>query len=355
MPRSPRIQFENAVYHIMARGDRREPIVYSDEDRETFVRTLAQACQKTGWEVFAWVLMDNHYHLALRTPKANLVEGMTWFQNTFTRRINTSNGLWGHLFGGRYKAILVENEELSSSSSRVWSDYLTQLIDYIHLNPARAGLVDGCEISTLDYGWSSLSHGYGKPPTKRPAWLKVQEGLNLLGESDTARGRRRYVERLDQWAKTEREEEDEVGAIEGQTLQSTLKRGWYWGSQEFRETILSRFGKESGEMAHRDNRSSRFAKDYGLRQAEGILREGLKHFGMSEEQLVKVVRGDMRRAAIAWRIWRETTVPQKWLVERFGLKSAANASHVVRRFEKQATGKWEKEMEEWIEISKHVA
>jgi REP element-mobilizing transposase RayT len=73
----------------MARGDRREPIVYSDEDRETFVRTLAQACQKTGWEVFARVLMDNHYHLALRTPKANLVEGMTWFQNTFTRRINT--------------------------------------------------------------------------------------------------------------------------------------------------------------------------------------------------------------------------------------------------------------------------
>jgi hypothetical protein len=163
------------------------------------------------------------------------------------------------------------------------------------------------------------------------------------------------VERLDQWARAESEEEKPVGEIEGQSLQSTLKRGWYWGSQEFRETILARFGKEAGEMEHRDNRSSRFAKDHGLRQAEEILREGLIHFGMSEEQLVKVVRGDLRRAAIASRIWRETTVSQKWLVERFGLKSAANASHVVRRFEKQSTGKLDDELREWIEMSKHVA
>src|SRR6056297_1587568 len=120
MPRMPRIEYEGAVYHVMARGDHREPIVYSDEDREIFVQTLGQACERTGWEIFAWVLMDNHYHVAMRTPEPNLVEGMRWFQNAFTRRINTRNQLWGHLFGGRYKSILVENDSIESSRRQSW-------------------------------------------------------------------------------------------------------------------------------------------------------------------------------------------------------------------------------------------
>ena len=98
MPRQPRIEFENAIYHVMARGDRREPIVFDDDDRSMFVATLGQACGRTGREVFAWVLLDNHYHLVVRTPNANLVDGMRWFQNAFTRRINVKNELWGHLF-----------------------------------------------------------------------------------------------------------------------------------------------------------------------------------------------------------------------------------------------------------------
>lgn len=69
----------------------------------------------TGWEVFVWVLMDNHYHAVFRTPKANLVEGMTWFQNSFTRRLNSRDKLWGHLFGGRYRSILVENEDFGGA------------------------------------------------------------------------------------------------------------------------------------------------------------------------------------------------------------------------------------------------
>ena len=101
MPRAPRIQYAGAIYHVMARGDRREPIVYSASDREVFVETLGEACEQTGWQVFAWVLMENHYHLAMRTPEANLVAGMGWLQTAFSRRINTRNGLWGHVFGGR--------------------------------------------------------------------------------------------------------------------------------------------------------------------------------------------------------------------------------------------------------------
>ncbi len=76
MFRQPRIQFPGAIYHVMARGDRREAIVRSDEDRKLFVATLSEVCGMTGWQVHAWVLLNNHYHLVVETPKANLVDGM---------------------------------------------------------------------------------------------------------------------------------------------------------------------------------------------------------------------------------------------------------------------------------------
>ena len=81
MPRAPRIEYEDAAYHVMARGNRRQDIVFNDSDRELFAETLAEACALAKFKTYAWVLMDNHYHWVLETPKANLVEGMTWFQN----------------------------------------------------------------------------------------------------------------------------------------------------------------------------------------------------------------------------------------------------------------------------------
>src|SRR6266566_7396989 len=106
--RSIRIEHPGAFYHVMARGNRREPIFRSDCDRQLFLKTLGEACVMTGWRVHAWVLMSNHYHLLLETPEANLVGGMQWLQNTYTRRFNTRHKVWGRLFGDRYKAVLVE-------------------------------------------------------------------------------------------------------------------------------------------------------------------------------------------------------------------------------------------------------
>lgn len=102
MPRQLRIEMAGGMYHVMARGDRREPIFHGDEDRELFLRTLGEACGRCGWRVHAWVLMSNHYHLLLETPRPNLVAGMSWLQNTFTIRFNRRHRLSGHLFGGRY-------------------------------------------------------------------------------------------------------------------------------------------------------------------------------------------------------------------------------------------------------------
>ena len=111
MARQVRIEYPGAVYHCMARGDRREPIVRDDADREAFAELLGELAGRTGWEVLAWVLMDNHYHLVFKTPEANLVSGMKWLQNTWTKRFNARHRLWGHLFGGRYKSVLVEDCE----------------------------------------------------------------------------------------------------------------------------------------------------------------------------------------------------------------------------------------------------
>ena len=105
MARSIRIQSAGAYYHVMARGNRREDIFHDDDDRRFFLHTLGQACEMTGWRIHAWVLMSNHYHLFLQTPEPNLVAGMSWLQNTLTRRYNVRHRQWGRLFGDRYKAV----------------------------------------------------------------------------------------------------------------------------------------------------------------------------------------------------------------------------------------------------------
>jgi REP element-mobilizing transposase RayT len=88
MARSLRIEFKGAFYHVMARGNQKKDIFFDDEDRWSFLQTLQEARDRTGWGVHAWVLMNNHYHLLLQTPHANLVEGMKWLQNAYTRRLN---------------------------------------------------------------------------------------------------------------------------------------------------------------------------------------------------------------------------------------------------------------------------
>jgi len=109
MARKLRVQYPGAIYHVMNRGDHREPIFRSNKDRELFLQTLGQACEKTDWQVHAYCLMANHFHLVLETPRANLVPGMKWLLGTYTMRYNRKHKLCGHLFSGRYKALPVDN------------------------------------------------------------------------------------------------------------------------------------------------------------------------------------------------------------------------------------------------------
>jgi hypothetical protein len=171
--------------------------------------------------------MRNHYHVVIHTPERNLVEGMKWLQNAYTR-FNIRHGIWGRLFGDRHKAVVVEAERSFGGKGGERSDYRAVLIDYVHLNPARANLIRPAEKQSLmDYPWSSVALAYAVAPSKRKPWMKVATGFALAHCPDTVAGRRRYVGRLDEWVLDEQSESAGaiMGLIEGQTLHSTLRRG----------------------------------------------------------------------------------------------------------------------------------
>ena len=217
MPRQLRIEYEGAIYHVMNRGDRREAIFEDDTDRQRFVTTLGEACVKTDWQVHAYCLMDNHFHLVMETPNANLVAGMRWFMSTYTARFNRRHKLFGHLFSGRYKSLIVDGSG---------SGYLRTVCDYVHLNPVRAKLLRADQ-SLRDFAWSSWPE-YLKPPEQRPRWLRVDR---LLGElhipKDSLAGR----EELENYLEVRRAQED------GGELKK-IRRGWCLGGETFRQELL---------------------------------------------------------------------------------------------------------------------
>ena len=325
MPRSIRIEYPGAFYHVMARGNRREQIFRSDNDRKLFLETLREACGMTGWRIHAWVLMSNHYHLLLETPEANLVAGMQWLQNTYTRRFNTRHKMWGRLFGDRYKAVLVEGAS---------GYYYETLLDYIHLNPVRAKLVRPRRgQSVLDYKWSSVAAGHGLAAGKRAKWLATEAALAAFGCKDTVSGRRKWVERLDRRAVEEETEKCGFVALAEETDArcSHLRRGWYWGSQAFGEKMLKFAEKALSRDRNRIYRGSLERRAHEASRAEQLLREGLRAAGLDGRGLLRCSGADPRKVAIARAIWEQTVMPQKWLAERLGMRSAANVSQQLRR------------------------
>ncbi|MDP1647125.1 MAG: transposase [Rubrivivax sp.] len=154
MARPHRIEFAQAVYHVTARGDRREPIFLDDQDRLLFVDLLAQALERFDACALAYCLMDNHYHLVLCTRQPNLSALMRHVNGVFTQRVNRRHGKVGHVFQGRYKAILVDRDA-----------YLLEVCRYVDLNPVRAGVV----ASAQDWPWSSYRALTGA--RQAPPWL----------------------------------------------------------------------------------------------------------------------------------------------------------------------------------------
>lgn len=226
MSRKLRVEYPGAIYHVMNRGDRREPIFKDDADYRRFLETLTEACGKTDWQVLAYCLMPNHFHLVVETPQANLVAGMKWFLGTYTSRFNRRHKLCGHLFSGRYKALIVDGSG---------NGYLRAVCDYVHLNPARAKLLPKVE-PLRTYHWSSFPE-YLKAPTKRPGWLRVERLLGEYGiHRDCATGRGRLEEALEQ----------RRGAEDGQTNKA-IRRGWFLGDEQVKQELLAQVSEKAGK------------------------------------------------------------------------------------------------------------
>lgn len=164
MARPLRLEFAGALYHITSRGDRREDIYEGDADRQAFLSVLASVCVQYNWVCHAYCLMSNHYHLLIETPDSNLAKGMRQLNGVYTQLHNRTHGRVGHVFQGRYKAILVEKDS-----------YLLELARYIVLNPVRAGMVR----SAKDWSWSSYRATAGQ--CNVPEFLQVDWILAAFG------------------------------------------------------------------------------------------------------------------------------------------------------------------------------
>ena len=253
---------------------------------------------------------------------------MTWFQTTYTVRYNARHRKRGHLFGGRYKAVIVDTDG---------SEYFRTLMDYIHLNPVRAGLVKvSKEEKVVDYRWSSLG-AYGSRSTKRPGYLWTQRGFQVFECRDAAAGRRQFVERVEERALAEKAEECGLAQLEGQSLQSTLRRGWCYGTGAFREQLLDLSAPllEKRRRESRENYQGPEMEAHGERRAEEITQAGLEVLGIGEEELAPMRKTAREKCVIAWKVRAETGVPLKWVSERLKMGNPANVSRAAREIEEQ--------------------
>ena len=179
MARPLRIEFPNAFYHVTSRGNERKSIFENDGDRKRFLSYLESAHDRYGAILHVYCLMENHYHLLLETPRGNLSQILHHINGAYTTYFNIRHGRSGHLFQGRFRAILVEKDSYGEALSR-----------YIHLNPVRAGLVK----NPLEYGWSSYRYYTGE--AREPEWLTTAFILGYFGGHDRSAHRKyqRYVE-----------------------------------------------------------------------------------------------------------------------------------------------------------------
>lgn len=156
MARPLRIEYAGALYHVTSRGDRREAIYRDDDDRLIWLDVFSQVCSRFLWRCHAWCLMDNHYHIVIETAEGNLSQGMRQLNGVYTQQHDRRHGLSGHVFQGRFKAILVQKET-----------YLLELARYVVLNPVRAGMVN----DVVDWHWSSYLTMIGR--SSAPEWMET--------------------------------------------------------------------------------------------------------------------------------------------------------------------------------------
>jgi putative transposase len=306
--RQLRIEYEGAIYHALSRGDRREDIFRDDIDRTSFLELLARTCEKTGWEVHAYCLMRNHFHLVVETPRANLVAGMKWLLGSYTMRFNRRYQLCGHLFAGRYKSLLIDERDPL---------YLRTVCDYVHLNPARAGLIKAAE-ALESYRWSSYP-SYVMGPRSRARWLRCDR---LLGEHGLTREDWRH--RIEFSRRMEASRLESNGEREAK-----IRKGWLYGAEDFITHLIDRFEKKVGEH-HRAEERARTDEEI----AERIVRTGMKELGWEEEDLRRRRKSDAAKVRMARTVRERTSVSLKWIARRLEMGRWTHVSNLLGKKKK---------------------
>jgi putative transposase len=263
MARKPRLFYPGAVYHVLLRGNAGQNIFYEKEDRKFFYRLLQEGHEKFGHRIHAFCLMANHIHLAIQVADTPLSRIMQSLSQRYTGWINRQLERKGHLFQGRYKALLIDADT-----------YLLELVRYIHLNPIRARIVESVE----DYPWSSYHAYLGR---EKPSWVTTNWVLAQFASRQST-ARRKFREFIREGYGESRREEFHRGTKEGRIL----------GSDRFFEEVLSLKGEKVASQVTLDQILERVCDSYGI-EVESLASAGRQH------RLSEV------RAMISW-IVRET-------------------------------------------------
>jgi REP element-mobilizing transposase RayT len=297
MTRAWRIEFEGARYHVLSRGNERRDIFFGDDDRRRFLDTLGEMAQRFEIDVFAYVLMGNHYHLLLRTVRANLSRAMQWVGVTYTNRFNARHSRSGHLFQGRFKNMLVQNDA-----------YLLQLSYYIHRNPLRAGMVE----RLAGYRWSSYrAYAYGK---LAPEWLNTEPILSQLVNVEDRN-------------KAYRENTQKYAREEGR-LWEDLRHGFILGEKQFVGEIKNRFLPKTWhrEIPHQKLLAKEVDVDQAIATAAGFLGCNLGEFKKAARVSASSV---LDRDLLLYAAWQLGVRTNSELGEIFGLTGSAVSKRVA--------------------------
>jgi len=308
MARKVRIEYENAYYHVINRGNYRSWIFETEGARKSFLECLTLTAEAKGWRVHAWCLMSNHYHLLIQTPDANLVEGMKWLQSTFANRFNRYRHAHGHVFQGRYKSILLD------------SDGIGPVAHYIHLNPVRAGLVEAKCLET--YQASSFNQLWY--PSKRWSFMDFESCLEAAGGlQDTRAGKHSYRDYL-VWLSADDEACRRLGF-------ETMSRGWAKGTKEFKKAVL-----EDQQDVLRGRIVESEAAEMREPCWERNLDHGLAALGRHADELETSKKGERWKVALARYLRERVLVPNTWLAERLQMGTPNSVSSRVSRYRRES-------------------
>lgn len=297
MSRPLRLEFPGATYHVMNRGLAARPIFTSDADRASFLKGLAEVQARWGLRIFAYCLMQTHYHLCVQTPRVPLARSMRHIDGVYTQRYNRRHRRDGPLFRGRYRAIVLETDR-----------YLLAVVRYIHQNPVAAGQVTHPE----QYRWSSLSHyltGHGKPP-----WLETKTVLGHFGGRSQA-----FL------AFMREQPEEELAAF-----YRTGRGGPILGTEKFKAWLRTRGDRQQADREIPERRH--LAVDL-----EACLQAVARLYGIAEETLVRSRRGVSNLGRqVAMYVCREVGgYSHRQIANRFNASSYSTVSSVCALMKKR--------------------